>query len=80
VVAFTSGSAATSFVRTAEELGRLAEAADALREWVFAACVGPVTAEPLLRAGLPVTESTSAGTLRLSTPCRSPSGRMPNGS
>jgi len=55
-VAFTSAPAATSFLQAAGELG-LAEAVRvALTSSVLPACVGPVTAGPLLRAGIPVVQ------------------------
>lgn len=57
-VAFTSAPAAVSFLRSAEELGRAEDVLAALRGEVTAACVGPVTAGPLLRAGVPVIQPT----------------------
>lgn len=53
-VAFTSAPAATSFLQTADELGVGVAVHDALQQRVVAACVGPVTAGPLLREGIPV--------------------------
>lgn len=53
-VAFTSAPAATSFVHVAQDLGQIDEIQHAARERVLAACVGPVAAEPLRRAGVPV--------------------------
>jgi uroporphyrinogen-III synthase len=53
-VAFTSAPAAASFLQTAAELGCSESIRDALRAQVLAACVGPVTAGPLLRAEIPV--------------------------
>jgi uroporphyrinogen-III synthase len=52
-VAFTSAPAAVSLLATADELGRSGAVRDALRTDVLAACVGPVTAAPLERAGVP---------------------------
>jgi uroporphyrinogen-III synthase len=54
VVAFTSAPAATNFLQTADALGLLPDVQAALSQRVIAACVGQVTAAPLLRAGLPV--------------------------
>jgi uroporphyrinogen-III synthase len=53
-VAFTSAPAATSFLQTGHELGLADAVSDALRSRVVAACVGPVTAGPLLRENIPV--------------------------
>lgn len=53
---FTSAPAAVNFLRTADELGCAAEVQAALRERVMCAAVGPVTAGPLVRAGLPVVQ------------------------
>ena len=64
-VAFTSAPAVVSFLQTADELGRFSDDGDALRGGgsgavgggaggVLAACVGPVTAGPLLRRNIPV--------------------------
>ena len=53
-VAFTSAPAAASFVHTADTEGRGEAVRSCLRRSVLAACVGPVTAGPLLREGIPV--------------------------
>jgi uroporphyrinogen-III synthase len=53
-VAFTSAPAAASFLRAADEQGCGEEVRAALRGPVVAACVGPVTAGPLLREDIPV--------------------------
>jgi uroporphyrinogen-III synthase len=53
-VTFTSAPAAVNLLRTADELGCAARVLDALRGPVLCAAVGPVTAGPLLRAGIPV--------------------------
>jgi uroporphyrinogen-III synthase len=55
-LAFTSAPAATNFLRTADELGCGDEVRAALGTRVLAACVGPVTAGPLLRAGITVVQ------------------------
>ncbi|MEP6462264.1 MAG: uroporphyrinogen-III synthase [Frankiaceae bacterium] len=53
-VAFTSAPAAASLLATAADLGRCADLVQAVRGDVLAACVGPVTAAPLTRLGVPV--------------------------
>ena len=53
-VAFTSAPAATSFLRAADEQGCGSVVRAALRGPVVAACVGPVTAGPFQRDGIPV--------------------------
>lgn len=50
---FTSAPAATNLLDRAERTGRGEQLREALRERVFLACVGPVTAAPIERAGLP---------------------------
>jgi uroporphyrinogen-III synthase len=55
-VAFTSAPAATSFLRTADEMGVGPDVRSAMVEHVVAACVGPVTAAPLGEAGIPVVQ------------------------
>jgi uroporphyrinogen-III synthase len=55
-VVFTSAPAAASVLATAAELGRHDAVVDALRSDVLAACVGPVTAAPLERAGIPTVQ------------------------
>ena len=55
-VAFTSAPAATNFLRTADALGLADEVKGALNGRVLAACVGSVTAGPLIRAGIPVSQ------------------------
>jgi uroporphyrinogen-III synthase len=52
-VAFTSAPAAASFLQTADEMSLYMAVARAMRDSVLAACVGPVTAAPLQRAGIP---------------------------
>jgi uroporphyrinogen-III synthase len=52
-VCFTSAPAAVSLLRVAVELGLADAVATALRDDVLVACVGPVTAAPLDRAGIP---------------------------
>jgi uroporphyrinogen-III synthase len=54
-VTFTSALAATGLLRRAAQAGRTAELAGALRDRVVPACVGPVTAAPLLERGIPAT-------------------------
>lgn len=51
---FTSAPAAASLLRAAERLGTLDRLLDALRRNVLVACVGPITAGPMTRAGVPV--------------------------
>lgn len=53
-VAFTSAPAVVSFLRSADELDRGDRVRQALRTDVVAACVGPVTAAPLLREDIPL--------------------------
>jgi uroporphyrinogen-III synthase len=53
-VAFTSAPAAVSFLQASDEAGLGTEVRTALRGSVVAACVGPVTASPLLREDIPV--------------------------
>lgn len=53
-VVFTSAPAAVSVLRTAEQDGLTHRLLDALRTDVLACCVGPVTAAPLGRVGVPV--------------------------
>ena len=53
---FTSAPAAVNFLRTAEELGLGVEVRAALKEAVLCVAVGPVTAEPLVRADIPVVQ------------------------
>jgi uroporphyrinogen-III synthase len=52
-VAFTSAPAAAATLLRAGELGLSDKLVDALRSDVRAMCVGPVTAEPLVRLGIP---------------------------
>lgn len=51
---FTSAPAAASVLRAAEEGGRLDAVLEALRYRVLVVCVGPITASPLARVGVPV--------------------------
>jgi uroporphyrinogen-III synthase len=53
-VAFTSAPAAANFLATADQQGQSEAVRAALRGPVLAACVGPVTAAPLVREGIPV--------------------------
>ncbi|MBP2476555.1 uroporphyrinogen-III synthase [Crossiella equi] len=53
-LAFTSAPAAANLLAHAEERGRRRELVDALREEVLVACVGGITAAPLVAAGIPV--------------------------
>jgi uroporphyrinogen-III synthase len=53
---FTSAPAAANFLRTGEELGMGTDLRDALMATVLSAAVGPVTAGPLVHAGLPVVQ------------------------
>jgi uroporphyrinogen-III synthase len=55
-VAFTSAPAATSFLRTADELGLGDAVRAALLGPVVPACVGPVTSGPFRQEGIPVIE------------------------
>jgi uroporphyrinogen-III synthase len=57
---FTSAPAAASVLRTAEEAGRLDEVLDVLRYHVLVVCVGPITARPLARVGVPVIQPARA--------------------
>ncbi|TDV55160.1 uroporphyrinogen-III synthase [Actinophytocola oryzae] len=57
---FTSAPAAASVLRTAESLGRADEVLDALRYRVLVVCVGPITARPLARVGVPVIQPARA--------------------
>jgi uroporphyrinogen-III synthase len=54
-VTFTSALAATGLLHRAANTGRLAGLTAALRDRVVPACVGPVTAGPLLEHGIPAT-------------------------
>jgi uroporphyrinogen-III synthase len=55
-VTFTSAPAVASFLQIANEDGRQARVVDALTTQVLAACVGPVTAAPLERLGVPTAQ------------------------
>jgi uroporphyrinogen-III synthase len=59
-LAFTSAPAATNFLRTADEQGCGEQVRTALRERVLVACVGPVTAGPLVREQIPVVQPARA--------------------
>ena len=59
-VTFTSAPAAASLLAAAQAGGRGADLVAALRERVLPACVGPVTAEPLERAGVPTVQPARA--------------------
>lgn len=52
---FTSAPASASVLQVADDLGRGTQLLDVLRDRVLCAAVGPVTAAPLLAAGVPVT-------------------------
>lgn len=51
---FTSAPAAASVLRAAEDAGRLAPLLEMLRYRVLVVCVGPITAAPMQRVGVPV--------------------------
>lgn len=55
-VTFTSAPAAVNFLRTADDLGVGSELRAALKEAVLCVAVGPVTAEPLVQADVPVVQ------------------------
>ncbi len=55
-VTFTSAPAATSLLAVSADDGRQGELLDSLRDAVLAACVGPVTAAPLERLGVPTVQ------------------------
>ncbi|MFI7675699.1 uroporphyrinogen-III synthase [Actinophytocola sp. NPDC049390] len=57
---FTSAPAAASVLRTAAEEDRLERVLDALRYRVLVVCVGPITASPLARVGVPVIQPARA--------------------
>jgi uroporphyrinogen-III synthase len=57
---FTSAPAAASVLRTADEQSRLEEMLDVLRYRVLVVCVGPITARPLARVGVPVIQPARA--------------------
>lgn len=59
-VTFTSAPAVASLLTLATEAGRQAAMVEALTERVLAACVGPVTAAPLERLGIPTVQPTRA--------------------
>ena len=71
-VSFTSAPAATNFLRTASALGL--DVGAALRGPVLCAAVGPVTAAPLERAGIPVVQPARA---RLGALAREITQRLP---
>ncbi len=73
-VAFTSAPAAASFLLAAQELGVQDELVAALAHDVLAFGVGPVTAAPLQRAGIPVLQPERA---RLGSLVREISDRLP---
>ncbi len=52
-VSFTSAPAVTATLKRADELGVADQLLEALRSDVHAMCVGPVTAQPLMRIGVP---------------------------
>jgi uroporphyrinogen-III synthase len=54
-VTFTSAPAVASMLMRAKETGQLEAVLHALRARVIAACVGPITAAPLVELGVPVT-------------------------
>lgn len=55
-VAFTSAPAAANLLNLAREYGRYDELLAVLRSSVLCACVGPVTAAPLVELGVPVVQ------------------------
>ena len=55
-VTFTSAPAVASLLTTAQQAGRTEGLVAAMRSTVLAACVGPVTAGPLQRLGIPVVQ------------------------
>jgi uroporphyrinogen-III synthase len=55
-ICFTSAPAAASVLRAASDGGRLDELLSLLRSQVLVACVGPITAGPLSRMGIPVVQ------------------------
>jgi uroporphyrinogen-III synthase len=55
-MSFTSAPAAVSVLRVAEDRGHLDELLSLLRGQVLVACVGPITAGPLTRKGIPVVQ------------------------
>ena len=57
---FTSAPAAASVLRAAAEEDRLEQVLDALRYRVLVVCVGPITASPLARVGVPVIQPARA--------------------
>jgi uroporphyrinogen-III synthase len=59
-LAFTSAPAAANFLRTADDQGCGEQVRTALRGQVLAGCVGPVTAGPLVREGIPVVQPARA--------------------
>jgi uroporphyrinogen-III synthase len=59
-LSFTSAPAAASVLRAAERGGRHAELVELLRSRVLVACVGPITAGPLTRNGIPVIQPARA--------------------
>ena len=59
-VTFTSAPAAASVLRTAAEEDRIEQVLDALRYRVLVVCVGPITASPLARVGVPVIQPSRA--------------------
>jgi uroporphyrinogen-III synthase len=81
---FTSAPAAASVLRAAERGGRLDELLALLRTQVLVACVGPITAGPLSRKGIPVVQpdrgriGSLVRTLSVALPARA--ARLPIGS
>ncbi|GAC1442812.1 MAG: uroporphyrinogen-III synthase [Mycobacteriales bacterium] len=59
-VTFTSAPAVASLLATADEDGRTSTLVEALTGQVLAACVGPVTAAPLERLGIPTVQPARA--------------------
>lgn len=55
-LAFTSAPAAANLLNLAQQHGRYSELLDAMRGRVLCACVGPVTAAPLVEHGVPVVQ------------------------
>jgi uroporphyrinogen-III synthase len=79
---FTSAPAAASVLRTASASSRLAEVLDALRYRVLVVCVGPITASPLARLGVPMIQPARARIgalvreLAVALPARAPRVRV----
>ena len=73
-VSFTSAPAAAATLQRARELGIADQLIDALRTDVCAMCVGPVTAQPLMRLGIP---TSSPQRMRLGALARHTAEQLP---